>query len=318
MTEIVRRFPRPQHIGAAFFPEKPIAGEIAGWDVVKGARNMARYVAQGGEAHVSTLLPRLRLSAATALIKEKKTIDEATKNFIDRPGAYDEPYGEQAITDELEALDRMIENRREASRWYALTNGQLDVSQSDPAVRFVVDYGMDATHKIAKTGTEKWNDLTNSKPMDDLLEWKILIAKDSGVNATDMYCNSTVMRYLVGNSDIRDLLKYQVGDMLAKNGYITTLAGINITVYDTTYVDDNGDVQYYIPNDKVILVAREGLGKTFVSPTDVPVGDTTKKVVGKFSYSWVTKDPVDTWMLVGVRELPVIQNPDQLVIATIV
>jgi hypothetical protein len=318
MTEIVRRFPRPQHIGQSLFPEKPIAGNVAGWDVVSGARNMARYIAQGGEAHISSLLPRKRLTAELALIKEKKTIDEATKNFIDRPGAYDEPYGEQAITDELEALDRMVENRREASRWYALTNGTLDIQQTDPAIGFTIDYSVDATHKVVKTGTGLWSALTTSVPLDDLLAWKILIAKDSGVNATDVYCNSTVMRYLVGNSDVRDLLKYTVGDMLAKNGYITNLGGLTIHVYDATYVDDSGVVQFYIPNNKVVLVAGEGLGKTFVGPSDVPVGDgTTRKVVGKFSYSWVTKDPVDTWMTVGVREIPIIQNPDQLVIATV-
>ncbi len=319
MTEIVRRFPRPQMIGQQLFPEKPVAGNVAAWDVVTGARGLARYIAQGGEAHIRALTERTRNTAELALIKEKKVIDEATKNFIDRPGAFDQPYGDQAITDELEALDRLVENRREASRWYALMNGQLDIRQSDPAINFVVDYGINASHKVNKTGTERWSQNTTAKPLNDLLAWKILIAQDSGVSAGDVYMNSNTMIYLVDNSDIRDLMKYTVGDQIARNGYITALAGVNITIYDTTYLDDSGNVQYMIPNDKTLIVAKDGLGKCFVGPSDIPgpTGVGTNKVVGKFSYSWSTKDPVDTWILVGVRELPVIQNPNQMVIATV-
>lgn len=314
MTEIVKRFPRPQHIGRELFPERPVAGNVAAWDVVSGARNLGRYVSQGGEAYIRGLQSRSRKTAELALIKEKKVLDEQTKLFIDRPGAYDEPYGEQAIADELEALDRVVENRREASRWAALMNGQLDIRQTDPAVNFLVDYGVAATHKVTKTATARWSQNTTAKPLDDILAWKILVAEDSGVNATDVYMNSGVMRYLVDNSDIRDLMKYTVGDQIARNGYITALAGVNITVYDTTYLDDSDAVQYMVPNNKILLVAKEGLGKTFVGPSDTP---DSGKVIGKFSYSWKTKDPVDTWILVGVRELPVIQNPDQLVIATV-
>lgn len=318
MTEIVRRFPRPQHIGAELFPERPVAGNVAAWDVVTGARHLARYSAQGGEAYIRALKSKERHTAELTYIKEKKTIDEATKNFIDRPGEFDEPYGDQAITDELEELDRGVENRREASRWYGLTHGVLDINQIDPPIKFKVDYSLDSTHKPTLAGARKWTAASTSKPLDDILGWKILIAKDSGVTAGRGYLNSQVMRNLVANSDIRDLLKYTVGDQLAKNGFITALAGISITVYDTTYTDDDDTVRSMITDDKFLLVAPLGLAKTFVGPSDVPVGDSgTRKVVGKFSYSWVTKDPVDTWVLVGVRELPVIQNPNQMVIAII-
>lgn len=317
MTEIVKRFPRPNLIGATIFPESPISTKVASWDVVTGTRSMARYVSPSSEAPVSELTARVRKSCELGTIKEKKTIDEMTKNFIDRPGEFNVPYGEQAIADELEALDRKVENRRELSRWLALTTGTLAIKQDDPPVQFLVDYGMTGTHKV--TASTLWTDAANSTPFSDLLAWKQLIERDSWVTPTDVYMNSTTMDYIMKNTkEIQELLKYTIGDQFAKEGVLARLAGMNLHVYDVSYKDKTNTVKYFIPDGKVIVVAKSGLGKTFVGPTDIPSdGSSATKVIGKFSYSWATKDPVDTWVLVGVSELPVIQNPDQLIIATV-
>jgi len=319
MTEIVKRFPRPNLIGASIFPETAINTKVAAWDVVSGSRSMARYVSPSSEAPVSELTARTRKTAELLYIKEKKTIDEQTKNFIDRPGEFNIPYGEQAIADELESLDRKVENRRELSRWLALTTGKLDINQFDPPVKFLVDYGVDSTHIVTKSGTAAWSDAANSRPFSDILDWKKLIERDSWVTATDAYMNSTTMDYLIKNTgQIQELLKYTVGDQFAKEGVLARLAGINLHVYDVSYKDKDNRVRYFIPDGKVAVLAKSGLGKTFVGPTDIP-GDngSSSKVIGKFSYSWTTKDPVDTWILVGVSEIPIIQNPDQLLIATV-
>lgn len=317
MTEIVRLFPRPNLIGKTFFPEKPNATNVAVWDVVSGARNMAHYTAPGAEAHISPLMGRKRLSAELAVIREKKTLDENTKLFLSQPGTFNEPYGEQAVTDELEALDRMVENRREKSIWEILTTGRLVVSDDETNVSFSVDFGVQSSHKPTLVTTARWSQTTTAKPLNDLIAWKNIIAQDAGVNVTDAYMNSGVMLNLINNSDIRDLLKYTIGDQLAQNGYITVLGGINLHVYDTTYVDEDGAVQKYIPDNKVILIAKEGIGKSLVGPSEVPGVTGPTKVVGKYSYSWVTKDPVDTWILAGIRDLPVLMKPDQLLIATV-
>lgn len=319
MTEIVKRFPRPNLIGAALFPEKPISTKVASWDVISGTRSMARYVSPSSEAPVSELTSRSRLSCELANIKEKKVIDEMTKNFIDRPGEFNVTYGEQAIADELEALDRKVENRRELSRWLGLTTGKLDINQFDPPIKFQVDYGMSSTHLVTKSGTSSWSDYDDSTPFSDLVAWKNLIARDSWVTPTDVYMNSTTMSHLMKNTkEIQELLKYTVGDQYAKEGVLARLAGMNIHVYDVSYKDKTNTVRYFIPDGKVVVVAKTGLGKTFVGPTDIPSGDTSAtKVIGKYSYSWTTKDPVDTWILCGIAELPVIQNPDQLLIATV-
>jgi hypothetical protein len=104
---------------------------------------------------------------------------------------------------------------------------------------------------------------------------------------------------------------------LAKNGYISVLAGINLNVYDVSYVNDAGTVKQFIPDTKFVMIAKPGMGKEFTGPIDTPTDTGAVTQIGKVSYSWSTKDPVDTWILVGDSFLPAIQNPDQIVSATV-
>jgi len=317
MTGVVKKFPRPDYIGATLFPKSPSSSKSVSWDILEGARELARYSTPGAEAHIRKLTPRSRVSTEIMYLREKKTIDENTKNFIEKAGTFNVPYGDQLIADELDALDRVVENTKEKGRWDAVCNGQIDVQQVDPPLKFKVNYAFDSDHQVTRTSTDAWSDTTNSNPMSDIMDWKILIAKDSGVVPTKGFCTSYVMQYLVENTKLQTLLQYTVGDQLVKNGTISSIAGIDITVYDVTYKDDSGTVQFYIPTNKFITVAPQGLGKEFYGPIDVPDGDGVRTEMGKVSYSWATKDPVDTWILVGDSYMPAIQLPDQIISAAI-
>jgi hypothetical protein len=315
MTEIVRRFPRQQHIGQAILPVRPSATKSVYWDILEGSRKLAKFTAPGSSSHISGLMPRSRVNTEVLFMKEKKTVDENTKNFISRPGTFDDAYGTQLITDELEELNTMVENTKEWMVWQAIVNGKIDIRQADPSVFIKVDYAFLETHK--PTADALWSVTASAKPLSDILTWKRLISRDAQVAPTDAYLTSLVMQYLVENSSVQTLLQYTVGNQLAANGVITRLAGLDLTQYEASYVDDNGDVQYFVPDTKFVIVAKPGLGKAFTGPIDVPEGEGVRTVIGKTSYSWSTKDPVDTWMLVGDSYMPAIQNPDQIVSATI-
>jgi len=315
MTETVRRFPRKNLIGAELFPLRPSATKSVYWDIVSGTRRLAKFVTPGAESHIDKLTPRTRVNTEVLYIGEKKVIDQNTKNFIDGIGKLDSTYGSQLIVDELEELDRIVENTKEWMRWEALAKGQIDVQQTDPALRLKVDYSMDSDHKA--TASTLWSTTASAKPLNDILDWKKLISRDAWATADRAYCSYQGMIYLVENSAVQTLLQYTVGNQLAENGFITRLGGLNITVYDVSYVDETGTTQYFIPDNKFIVLAKEGLGKAFTGPQDVPDGDGVRTEIGKVSYSWATKDPVDTWIKVADSYMPAIQNPDQLVIGTI-
>ena len=315
MTDLLKRFKRPNLIGVKILKKKPVAQKTAKWDIVEGSRNMGRYVSNGAEAPIRELTPRTRKSADIPLVKEKKVIDEDTKLFISKPGTQNQKYGEQAVADELEQLNRVIDNRHEQSIWQALTEGHLNIDQTDPPVKFFIDFEMSATHQIEKTGTARWSQTTTAKPFSDILTWKKLIARDTWENATDAYMNSTTMNNMLANTlEVQELLKYTYGNEFLKNGILARIAGVDITVYDISYKDKDNTVKYFIPDNRVIVLAKPNLGKAFIGPSEIPKkGGGTSVVTGKFAYSWNTKDPVDTWVLAGNRRLDVMQSPDQLV-----
>lgn len=316
MTEIVRRFPRPEHILSPLFPDKPINGNVAVWDVVKGERKMAKYISLGSEAHIRALTGRQRKSSEVLYIKVKKVLDEQTINFIDKPGELNVAYGEQAITDELESLDRQVENLREFTAARILTTGKLDINYpgslgSSSDVRVSIDYGVDSTH--LSTATTLWSTTASATPVEDILDWSKIIERDSWVTPTDGYLNRTVMNLILKNSAVRDLIKYTFGQELAFTGQISRLANVNLHVYDRGWLDENGSTfRYFIPDDKFLLVAPDNLGSSFVAPARE-----NNNQPGKFARSWETEDPKNVWILVGKYELPVLQNPDQILCATI-
>lgn len=317
MTEVVRRFPRPNFLGLGLLRSSPVASKTANWDIVEGTRRLGKFVARGAEAHTNRMKARKRIATELLVIKEKKTIDEQTELFLSRPGTFDQPYGEQLLTDELEDLDRIVENTREWARWEAFVKGQLDIRQADPPIYLKVDYGFSATHKVTLTGTNRWSQTADAKPLNDILQGKKVVSRDSWVTPNDAYLNAQGMIDIVQNTQIQTLLQYTVGNQLAANGFVTVLAGIRLHQYDISYLDDAAVVKQFIPDDKFVIIAQEGLGKEFVGPMKVPVGnEESETVIGKVSYSWVTKDPVDRWILVGVAFVPAIQNPDQIYVLT--
>jgi len=312
MTEIVRRFPRTEHILAPLFPEKPLTGNVAVWDVIKGERKLAKYISLGSEAHIRPLTGRQRLSSEVLYMKVKKTLDEQTINFIDKPGQINVAYGEQAVTDELESLDIQIENLREYTRSKILTTGKLDIDynkQSDVQVH--IDYGVSATH--FPTASTLWSTTASADPIKDIQTWMKLIERDSWVAPTDAYMNRTVMNYLLQNSATRDLIKYTFGQELAFQGQLSRLSGIDLHVYDRGWLAEDGTTfNYFLGDDQFLMVAPTNLGKSFTAPARE-----NNNQAGKFARSWESEDPKNTWILEGIYELPVLQNPDQIVCAKV-
>jgi hypothetical protein len=319
MTETVRMFPPQNLIGKQLFlQDVPSTTRNVYWDVVKGNRGLAKFSTVGAEAHIQKLEPRYRVNTEVVYLREKKVIDEATKNFISKVGEFDVPYGQQLLNDELESLNRIVENTKEWARWQALVEGKLDIQQKNPPVYIKIDYGFSATHIPEKTGTAVWRDTTNSKPLSDILTWKRLISRDSWMTPAKAFCSAQAMQYLVENTNIQTLLQYTVGNQLAQNGFITVLGGLAIAVFDASYLDVSGNVKQFIPDNKFLIVAREPFGKEFHGPIDVPGADGgVRTEIGKVSYSWNTKDPVDQWILVGDSCMPAIQIADAIVSATI-
>ena len=180
MTETVRLFPQNAYLGKSLFSgPKPVVGKTAAWDVVEGTRTLAPFGVKASEAHIQKIKKRKRITSELLIINEKKAIDEETRHFLEKIGEFDEPYGEDLLTDELANLVRTVENTKEWARWYAMTRGKLDIQQTDPALSLSIDYGFTATHKPELATNRRWSEASTAKPLSDILDWRRLISRDS-------------------------------------------------------------------------------------------------------------------------------------------
>lgn len=308
MTELVKKFPTPQFIGKNLFPEKPIDTDTAKWDEIHQNRDMADYVVPDGESNIVARLGVIQRSATVACLKEKKQLKGSTLAWLRKPGAETLKYGEQAVRDELADLDSRLEFRREWARWSALT-GTLTVAQAN--VKFVVDYGIDGTHKPT-VGTS-WSDVS-ADIITDLTTWKQLVQQDSGEQATTVYMNSVTMSYMLKNTGIKSLMGEQLKTQVLQSGYITRVMGLDFIVYDAGYLPEGGAFTKFVDNEHVFMVTSSVFAEEQLAPSTDPKSGYAP---GKFSKSWTEDDPAGIWVLIELNSLPVIKKVENIIYAKI-
>lgn len=308
MTELVRKFPTPQFIGKSLFPEKPILSDTAEWDEIHQNRDMADYNVPDGEGKVVKRIGITNKTSQVAHIREKKQLKGSTMAWLRKPGTEHMQYGEQAVKEELKDLDSRVEFRREWARWQALT-GTLTVDQAD--VKFTVDYGIAASHKPT-VGTS-WTDVS-ADIIGDLKTYKRLIQEDSGENASVVYCTDEVMTMMMKNTGVKALMGEQLKTQILQNGYIVKLMGLTFVVYDAGYVPEGGSFTKFINEKYIVMVTSSNFAEEQIAPcADVESG----LKPGKFSKSWMDKDPAGIWVLVDINCLPIIKKVENIVYAKV-
>lgn len=308
MTELVKKFPTPQFIGAQLFPEKSIISNTAEWDEIHQNRDIAKYTNPDSEANIVDRRGVIHKTATVGTIREKKNLAGSTMAWLRMPGTENVQYGEEAVRDELAELNNRIERRRELSRWQAMT-GTLTVDE--PGTKFTVDYGFDASHKPIVATT--WSDVS-ADIIGDLNAWKKLIREDSGEEPTTVYMHETVMTYLMKNTGIQALMGEQLKTQVLQSGYITRVLNLTFVVYSAGYVPDGGSFTPFIDEAYIIMTTGTKFGKEIVAPSTDPKSGFRP---GKFSKSYQQDDPAGITVLVEVNCLPVIEKVENIVYAKV-
>lgn len=309
MTELVKKFPTPQFIGAQLFPEKSIISNTAEWDEVHQNRDIAKYTNPDSEANIVDRRGVIHKTATVATIREKKNLSGSTMAWLRRPGTENTQYGEQAVRDELEDLNSRIERRRELSRWQALT-GTLTVDEE--GTKFTVDYGIAVSHK--PTAPTAWSD-SAADIIGDLKDWKQLIREDSGEEPTTVYMHETVMNYMLKNTGIQALMGEQLKTQVLQNGYISRVLNLTFVVYSAGYVPAGGSFTPFIAEDRIIMTTGSKFAKELIAPSIDPKSGFRP---GKFSKSYQQEDPAGVTVLVEINSLPVIDKVENIVYAEVV
>ncbi len=221
-----------------------------------------------------------------------------------------------------------ITRREEWMAAQALTTGTITV-QGD-GLDYVIDFGMAADHKITLLTTDRWTQDGDgeSDPIADLKAWSKLIQEDGDANADILIGGYEAIDALVTHANIAEILDTRRIDLglidprqLQKGVvYFGTIkaTGVNIDVYSYTasYSDENGDRQYYIPINRVVLTSRDAdFRRNFAAIQDLDANFVPLPI---FIKSWEEKDPSGRVVLMQSAPLPAPHQIDAIVTAQVV
>ena len=258
-------------LGETLFPIRKRLGTKLEW--IKGAKNqpvalrLSSYDAkairrdrQGIESY-ETKMP---------FFKESKSIDEEMRSQLNNMiSANNQELVNEILVniydDEVELLDSS-DIALERMRMEALTTGTITLSSNGQS--YAYDYGVPSEQK--KTVDTAWSD-ASADIIGDINEY-VEYMKTQGVTITRAVCNASVAKHFRKNDAIKNAVYlFAQGTVNVTTAraldYIFNETGVRIYVYDSVYVNEDGEAVKYVPDDTLVLFPEGTLGDTNLGTT---------------------------------------------------
>ena len=313
MGVLDKTFPARNLLHPMLFPTEPTFSEVAEWDVRFGGTELASFVAKDSPAHVHKAENSKTLLAKLCYCREKQPIPESVLMNLRPLGvSTNDPanrskgsIADVKLSKIVERLDRSVDLLVE---WACMQALQGELHYNRHKVKIDIDYGFKSSHKFPVS--IPWTDYDNAEILKNFDDVQEMAVDEGSPPITDAIMTTKTFNLIKHNSAIRGLLKYERGVDIVETGFLTKVSDINLIKYDVTYQGDDGLTKKMLADYTVIFLARTG-------PTGDPVGiliegpsKANNGTPGRFSKSWDTPDPEDTWVLVGYYFVPAITYPD--------
>ena len=211
------------------------------WAAEYGAMGMTPFAAPGAPAPVTTDDDWYSEgSARAAYYKEKKYFDESyLNNLANELNPVVRKTAEQILVRTISKFNYRINRRREWMLAKMLFDGGFSYSQ-EKGIKFNVDYGIPASHKVTLAGNDVWGTGSTRNPIEDIFDMKQVLKDDAGINPTNVVTTSEVVKLLLFDDQIRELLKkstFGEGDLFRDpKRVIGELLGVGtLETYDDIY-----------------------------------------------------------------------------------
>lgn len=232
----------------------------------------------------------------------------------------------QAIYDDSEKMVRSVQARIEMARGEALTTGKVVLSEN--GLTLTADFGMPSGNKV--TAANLWTDVVNSKPLTDLLTWQDQYAVLNGTRPGKILMSQTRLSNMYLNDELRKVMQ---GSMATEPNRLNLEEVTNvfasfglppIYLYDTK-VRVNGVSTAVLDPTKVLLLPEDGepLGHTFYGITAEAIKLRSKGMISQEAMPGIVatimeeEHPVQTFTNACAIALPVIPNPQLIIVATV-
>jgi len=289
------------------------------WDIESGSETLLSNLRSGDAAQIASLKGRSTVTCNGTRFAEKRLIRAAD---IAKMRAFGEQVAVELLSErtnkELADIRRKVDLTREFMAAKAVQGVVVDAAGVT-----LVDYGFSGANAPTLAAKNKWTD-GESNPIKNIRAWKKTIIQAVGeVDAFFAFCGTAAMDALLSNPAVQELIKYRMGDMVAEQGTIAHLAGVDIEEILTSYLDSGSVRQPMIPDNKFILVgvSAQNAGEIYAPPEDFddPNGVNTGRPASMFfAKSWVQEDPSGRWIKGEARPLPVLFKPECIVSATVI
>lgn len=324
VTGIINEFKLPalKLKASGQLPEIGTEGQTVTWDIRGIPRDVGKFAGKHSAAGVRELGTIGQQTARLARTFESTRIAGSFLLDLRRPGSVQrQKLAEDQVAQALLNLRQMIDRQDEYMIAKAL---QGSLAMKVDGLDVTVDYGFDPTHILAiePAGIPvAWDD-PGADIIDDLDRILNLIAEDSGEDGATVWCSKETIKRLMQNETVKEYFaSTPAGVQALTEGTIGRFYGLSWNAYNGTYVDAAGNVQRFIPENKIIVcpIANTDVAEMSVG-TDAIMSDDDKDLVetaGLYSFARGVYNPAAIELFAGKVRLPIIKKPDAFVVAQV-
>lgn len=288
---------------------------------------VAQVHALDTEAAIGTRPTLEKVSVEKFLIKEK--INQSEKTQMYEKNGVDESGLKAFIYDDMGRLADSVVARAELMKQGVMSTGKLIVNENKLSMS--IDLGVPTENFVAADWSDPEHDI-----LGDIDGWK-KIAKKNGQTITKAQTSEKILGYMQKNKGIQTAINSTLGvgifvSVAQVNILMTQMFGFTIEVDEDVYAtlekQADGTLKRkstrFFPEDKFTMYVagpngKLGTGLWGVTPEELKYGPWTKKSEKHFVTitQWETEDPVVTWTKASGLFVPVLPNPEGMIIATI-
>lgn len=218
-------------------------------------------------------------------------------------------------------LDAMIARREEWMALKVLQTGSI-VIDGDGDSR-TIEFDFDSNHLVTLSGTALWSDPL-SDPINNLLTWRRLVLRDSGMAPTDCVLGNDAAMAFLNHAKVKDWfnrwnfipgeIKINAVGNVIEYGFIPAL-GMRLYTVNEFFIDPSDLVEKEMLDvGKVLLLNRAAKTARLYGAIQVVDG-----LVGvpRFPMTWLKEDPSVRWAQLHSAPLPVVKQPDAFLSAIV-
>lgn len=326
---------RIPYLGTCFFPAKKKMGLDLKW--IKTHKGLAVSLMPSNFDAKSTIRSRSGFKlekTQMAFFRESMLVKEEDEQEIMRVEEATDPYAVDVLRSIYDDVNTLLDAadvvpERMIMQLLAPTDGSPKISIEADGVTHAYNYDPNGTYKENNymeltTATDKWSDVENSDPMNDVMTAQDSCEAYSGTRPTIMLVSKKTMNYLKQNKKIKSYVLAQnttatviMTDARVKEIFNTEL-GVNIIVYTKQYKKEDGTAEKFYPDGFATLLPEGALGNTWYGTTPeertlIGSGEADVAIVntGVAVAVTTTSDPVNTKTTVSEIVLPSYERMDE-------